>query len=177
MCRLVVMADDLFSIKNEFYLGNYQGAINEAQSSDLELSSPNDERDRDVIVSPMGTLFQKRRVGQGERDREGGQEDERERNHREAMLLTLPLPGVPVVHRVGGVRCGAVRDWRGRADGPPGCEAPRHLPLRGGLHSLLLSHLLSSLLPPPFCLTIALTLPSQHSSSSPSPCPPAHDPP
>mmetsp|Transcript_22423 Transcript_22423/g.52971 ORF Transcript_22423/g.52971 Transcript_22423/m.52971 type:complete len:297 (+) Transcript_22423:151-1041(+) len=44
------MADDLFSIKNEFYLGNYQGAINEAQSSDLELSSPNDERDRDVIV-------------------------------------------------------------------------------------------------------------------------------
>eukprot|EP00286_Rhodomonas_abbreviata_P023472 CAMPEP_0181310304 /NCGR_PEP_ID=MMETSP1101-20121128/12514_1 /TAXON_ID=46948 /ORGANISM="Rhodomonas abbreviata, Strain Caron Lab Isolate" /LENGTH=296 /DNA_ID=CAMNT_0023416923 /DNA_START=130 /DNA_END=1020 /DNA_ORIENTATION=+ len=44
------MADDLFSIKNEFYLGNYQGAINEAQSADLELSSPNDERDRDVIV-------------------------------------------------------------------------------------------------------------------------------
>jgi len=44
------MADDLFSIKNEFYLGNYQGAINEAQSGDLELSSPNDERDRDIIV-------------------------------------------------------------------------------------------------------------------------------
>jgi len=44
------MADDLFSIKNEFYLGNYGGAINEAQSGDLELSSANDERDRDVIV-------------------------------------------------------------------------------------------------------------------------------
>ena len=44
------MADDLFSIKNEFYLGNYMGAINEAQSGDLELSSANDERDRDVIV-------------------------------------------------------------------------------------------------------------------------------
>jgi len=46
------MADDLFSIKNEFYLGNYMGAINEAQSGDLELSTPNDERDRDVIVCP-----------------------------------------------------------------------------------------------------------------------------
>jgi hypothetical protein len=44
------MSDDLFSIKNEFYLGNYMGAINEAQSGDLELSTPNDERDRDVIV-------------------------------------------------------------------------------------------------------------------------------
>ena len=44
------MADDLFSIKNEFYLGNYMGAINEAQSGDLELSTPADERDRDVIV-------------------------------------------------------------------------------------------------------------------------------
>ncbi|KAJ1476206.1 coatomer epsilon subunit-domain-containing protein [Baffinella frigidus] len=44
------MSDDLFSIKNEFYLGNYQGAINEAQSDDLELSTPNDERDRDIIV-------------------------------------------------------------------------------------------------------------------------------
>eukprot|EP00277_Geminigera_cryophila_P002998 CAMPEP_0179435802 /NCGR_PEP_ID=MMETSP0799-20121207/19855_1 /TAXON_ID=46947 /ORGANISM="Geminigera cryophila, Strain CCMP2564" /LENGTH=297 /DNA_ID=CAMNT_0021215423 /DNA_START=29 /DNA_END=922 /DNA_ORIENTATION=- len=44
------MADDLFSIKNEFYLGNYMGAINEAQSGDLELSSANDERDRDVII-------------------------------------------------------------------------------------------------------------------------------
>lgn len=44
------MADDLFSIKNEFYLGNYMGAINEAQSGDLELSTPNDERDRDVII-------------------------------------------------------------------------------------------------------------------------------
>lgn len=46
------MSDDLFSIKNEFYLGNYQGAINEAQSDDLELSTPNDERDRDIIVNP-----------------------------------------------------------------------------------------------------------------------------
>ena len=44
------MADDLFSIKNEFYLGNYMGAINEAQSGDLELSTPADERDRDVII-------------------------------------------------------------------------------------------------------------------------------
>lgn len=44
------MSDDLFSIKNEFYLGNYMGAINEAQSGDLELSTPNDERDRDVII-------------------------------------------------------------------------------------------------------------------------------
>jgi coatomer protein complex subunit epsilon len=44
------MSDDLFSIKNEFFLGNYQGAINEAQSSDLVLSTPGDERDRDVIV-------------------------------------------------------------------------------------------------------------------------------
>jgi hypothetical protein len=47
------MADDLFSIKNEFYLGNYMGAINEAQSGDLELSTPNDERDRDVIVRTL----------------------------------------------------------------------------------------------------------------------------
>ncbi|EKX51290.1 coatomer subunit epsilon [Guillardia theta CCMP2712] len=44
------MSDDLFSIKNEFYLGNYQGAINEAQSPDLVLSSPADERERDIIV-------------------------------------------------------------------------------------------------------------------------------
>ena len=51
------MSDDLFSIKNEFYLGNYMGAINEAQSGDLELSTPNDERDRDVIVrSQLPTL-------------------------------------------------------------------------------------------------------------------------
>ena len=45
------MADDLFNIKNEFYLGNFQGAINEAHASDLVLSSPADEKDRDVIVS------------------------------------------------------------------------------------------------------------------------------
>ena len=45
------MADDLFNIKNEFFLGNFQGAINEAQASDLVLSSPADEKDRDVIVS------------------------------------------------------------------------------------------------------------------------------
>ena len=45
------MADDLFSIKNAFYLGNFQGAINDAQSSDLVLSSPADERERDLIVS------------------------------------------------------------------------------------------------------------------------------
>ncbi len=44
------MADDLFSIKNAFYLGNYQGAINDAQASDLVLSSPADERERDLIV-------------------------------------------------------------------------------------------------------------------------------
>ena len=49
---LGTMADDLFSIKNEFYLGNFMGAINEAQSGDLELSTPADERDRDVMVSP-----------------------------------------------------------------------------------------------------------------------------
>ena len=45
------MADDLFNIKNEFFLGNFQGAINEAHASDLVLSSPADEKDRDVIVS------------------------------------------------------------------------------------------------------------------------------
>jgi hypothetical protein len=45
------MADDLFNIKNEFYLGNFQGAINEAHASDLVLSSPADEKERDVIVS------------------------------------------------------------------------------------------------------------------------------
>ena len=60
------MSDDLFSIKNEFYLGNYMGAINEAQSGDLELSTPNDERDRDVIVRaqypPLLSLPQKRYV-------------------------------------------------------------------------------------------------------------------
>ena len=52
------MADDLFNIKNEFFLGNFQGAINEAQASDLVLSSPADEKDRDVIVrSSISGIF------------------------------------------------------------------------------------------------------------------------
>jgi hypothetical protein len=52
-CNGCKMADDLFNIKNEFFLGNFQGAINEAQASDLVLSSPADEKDRDVIVRSL----------------------------------------------------------------------------------------------------------------------------
>jgi hypothetical protein len=51
------MADDLFNIKNEFFLGNFQGAINEAQASDLVLSSPADEKDRDVIVRSTISVY------------------------------------------------------------------------------------------------------------------------
>ena len=92
------MSDDLFSIKNEFYLGNYQGAINEAQSDDLELSAPNDERDRDIIVNPSRVPPQQLRAQRFDRC-SGGR-----RNWRTQQ----PIP-VPRRQRVGGFAGGPAR--------------------------------------------------------------------
>ena len=152
------MADDLFSIKNEFYLGNYGGAINEAQSGDLELSSANDERDRDVIVrvharappAPGARRSSSCYCSRCAQDRPayfrlpplsdlpGSQaqtsptacvKDDAEPRPVMRVLLCADLP---VIHCARPVRYRAGRDQGRCPDCPPGREASGHLQVKAG---------------------------------------------